>query len=209
MAAAAVPYFGSPPRKAAGLPLLIGAEGASRRLDEVDVDKATHPEAWLQEVAFEHPAVLPVTDIEPGFGAIYAVAREVPCGHGYIDNLYITATGDIVLVEAKLWRNHQARREVVAQALDYVAALMGMGFEVFEAACHKGQGMSAPSLHDLIAAEADALDEQDFIDAVRPQPRARAHGGDPAWQRHPAKPKRWRAAANQPAPLYFPLVSGI
>lgn len=154
------------PRKAAGAPLLIGGSGFSRSLEKLGTDKTSYNEDWLQQLAFDHPEVLPVTDIEPGFGRVYAAAREVPCGHGYIDNLYITAAGDIVLVEAKLWRNHQARREVVAQALDYVSALTGMSFEGLEAACRKGQGMSAPSLYELVAAQADALPEQDFIDAV-------------------------------------------
>lgn len=125
-----------------------------------------YTEAWLQQLAFDHPEVLPIADIEPGFGELCPIACEVPCGHGYIDNLYITPTGDLVLVEAKLWRNPQARREVVAQALDYVAALMGMGYEAFETACRKGQGMAAASLHALVAERGDALDEQAFVDAV-------------------------------------------
>jgi hypothetical protein len=109
---------------------------------------------------------LPVSEIEPGFGAICPVAMEVPCAHGNIDNLYITTSGDIVLVEAKLWKNPEARREVVAQALDYVAALTGMGYEAFERACRKGQGMMASSLYGLVAERPEALDEQAFIDAV-------------------------------------------
>ena len=44
---------------------------------------------------------------------------EVNCGYGSIDNLFLTPTGDIILVETKLWSNAKARREVVAQALDY------------------------------------------------------------------------------------------
>ncbi len=51
----------------------------------------------------DQPQILPIAQIEPGFGDIMPVAREVPCGHGYIDNLYLTGDGGIVLVEAKLW----------------------------------------------------------------------------------------------------------
>lgn len=71
-----------------------------------------------------------------------------------------------MLVEAKLWRNPQARREVVAQALDYVAALTALGYEAFETACRKGQGMTAASLHGLMAERADALPQEAFVDAV-------------------------------------------
>lgn len=122
-------------------------------------------EDWLQELIHEHPSVLPIADIEPGFGELVAAAREVPCGHGYIDNLYLTPSGDIVVVETKLWRNSQMRREVVAQALDYVAALAAMTYDGFEAAIVRGQ--NAPlKLYDLVAAHPEALEEQRFVDAV-------------------------------------------
>jgi len=153
-------------KRAAGAPLLINGQGTSVSLDKLSLDKKHYPEAWLQKLIFDHPEALPVSEIEPGFGAICPVAMEVPCAHGNIDNLYITTSGDIVLVEAKLWKNPEARREVVAQALDYVAALTGMGYEAFERACRKGQGMTASSLYGLVAERPEALDEQAFIDAV-------------------------------------------
>ncbi|QGN54175.1 hypothetical protein [Novosphingobium sp. Gsoil 351] len=135
-------------------------------MEKLDLAASKHNEAWLQALAHDYPEILPIADIEPRFGELFAVAREVPCAHGYIDNLYVTPGGDLVLVEAKLWKNPQARREVVAQALDYVAALTGMPYEVFEAACCKGQGMTVSSLHALVAEKPDALPEEDFIDAV-------------------------------------------
>lgn len=153
-------------QKAAGTPVLIATDGSRMRLEPLNLNAGVYNEAWLQELAFDHPEILPVQDIEPGFGELCAVAREVPCAHGYIDNLFVTGQGDLVLVEAKLWRNPQARREVVAQALDYVAALTGMTYEALETACRKGQGMTAASLYGLVAERPDALAEQDFVDAV-------------------------------------------
>src|SRR3546814_9582121 len=111
----------------------------SSDLTRIRLGNGLHDENWLQTLIHDHPAILPVSDIEPGFGDLIAAAREVPCGHGYIDNLYLTPSGDIVLVETKLWRNSQMRREVVAQALDYVAALSRMGYEAFETAVTRGQ----------------------------------------------------------------------
>lgn len=146
--------------------MLIGADGVRVRLEKLDPGAGEHDEAWLQELAFAHPEVLPIAYIEPAFGELVAVAREVPCGHGYVDNLYVTGAGELVLVEAKLWKNPQARREVVAQALDYVAALTRLSYEAFESACRKGQGMAAPSLYALVAERADALAEDEFVDAV-------------------------------------------
>src|SRR5688500_8757685 len=112
------------PKRAAGTPLLIGRAGAKLRLEKLSLTAGEYNEAWLQALAFAHPEVLPIGDIEPGFGELCPIAREVPCGHGTIDNLYITGAGELVLVEAKLWKNPQARREVVGQVLDYIAALM-------------------------------------------------------------------------------------
>ena len=159
-------FSGPARRKAAGTPVLIGRAGVTVRLEKVTLNTGDYSEAWLQQLAFEHPEILPIADFEPGFGELCAVAREVPCAHGYIDNLYITGTGDLVLAECKLWRNPQARREVVAQALDYVAALTRLSYEAFESACCKGQGMSGASLYSVVAERADALPEQDCVDAV-------------------------------------------
>jgi hypothetical protein len=152
--------------RASGTPLLFHPEGEGVRLERTSLGAGTHNEAWLQALAFDHPEVLPVGDIEPGLGELVPVAREVPLASGYVDLLYITPSGNLVLAEAKLWSNPQARREVVAQALDYVASLMTLDYAGFEAACCKGQGMSAPSLYALVADRADALEEPAFIDAV-------------------------------------------
>jgi len=112
--------------RARGIPVLVDPGGQKTRLERIRLGSGNHDENWLQELIQDHPSVLPVADIEPGFGDPVAIAREIPCGHGLIDNLYLTPSGDIVLVETKLWRNSEIRREVVAQALDYVAALTAM-----------------------------------------------------------------------------------
>ena len=43
--------------------------------------------------------------------------------------LLITPDGNLVLVECKLWRNPQARREVLAQIIDYAKDLIRLDFE--------------------------------------------------------------------------------
>ena len=58
---------------------------------------------------------------------------EVAAGNsGYIDNLYISSGGYPIVVETKLWRNPQARREVLSQVLDYTKELTSKDFEWFE-----------------------------------------------------------------------------
>jgi hypothetical protein len=148
-----------------GTPVLISEGNARSTLDRIRLGDGLHDESWLQGLIHDHPATLPMSDIEPGFGDLIAVAREIPCGHGYIDNLYLTPSGDIVLVETKLWRNSQMRREVVAQALDYVAALSHMTYDAFEAAAVRGQ-QAAAHLYDIVRDHPEALEEAKFIDAV-------------------------------------------
>lgn len=48
-----------------------------------------------------------------------AICRELTTPAGSIDNLLVTPTGLPVLVECKLWRNPEGRREVIGQILDY------------------------------------------------------------------------------------------
>jgi len=151
--------------RARGIPVMVDSGGDRLQLERIQLGRGTHDENWLQELIHDQPSILPVADIEPGFGEPLSLAREVPCGHGIIDNLYLTPSGDIVLVETKLWHNSQMRREVVAQALDYVSALTSMSYEQFEQAAARGMGAPA-RLFDLVADHPEALDEPGFIDAV-------------------------------------------
>jgi hypothetical protein len=128
--------------------------------------ESAYDEAWLQDLIFANSQLLPVAQIEPAFSTLIPAATEVNSGHGYIDNIYVTPTGELVLVEAKLWRNPEARRKVIAQALDYVAALQKMGFAAFEAAVMRAAGVPTGQLYGLVAAHPDAAEEAAFIDAV-------------------------------------------
>lgn len=91
------------------VPVLITHDNNRSALTRVRLGGGLHDEKWLQALIHDHPTILPISDIEPGFSDLIAVAREVPCGHGFIDNLYLTPSGDIVLVETKLWRNTYRR----------------------------------------------------------------------------------------------------
>lgn len=50
-------------------------------------------------------------------------ARELSTGSGPIDLIGIGSSGSITIMECKLARNHQIKREVVGQVLDYAASL--------------------------------------------------------------------------------------
>jgi hypothetical protein len=154
-------------RDANGTPMMITLGAFSAPLTRVMLGTGTHNEAWLQALIFNHPEMLPIGSIEPAFADAVAIACEIPCSHGYIDNLYLTPRGDIVVVEVKLWKNPQARREMVAQVLDYVAALMTMDYSTFEQALRQAKPtLVAGSLWKVFEDHPDALPEAAFIDAV-------------------------------------------
>jgi hypothetical protein len=157
-----------PAQRATGRPVLLSAEGRAP-LERLRLGGVSgHDEAWLQELLFDCPDILPVHDIEPAFGQLVPLAREVACSQGFIDNLYITARGEIVLAEVKLWANPQSRREVVAQALDYAAALTLMGYEAFEASVLAAlpKERRPASLYQHLADVPEMLPEAAFVDAV-------------------------------------------
>ena len=91
-----------------------------------------YDEAWLQQLLFDHPELLPLEVIDPGAGPFIPVCRELAMpkagGSVFLDLFGVTAAGRPVLVECKLWRNPQARREVVGQLLEYAALLKGWSY---------------------------------------------------------------------------------
>jgi hypothetical protein len=131
-------------------------------------------EAWLQQLLHRRPSVFPIEQIEPGFGELIPICRELSVTFGAgrsgaLDNLYVTSSGGLVLIEAKLWRNPEARRSVVAQAMEYAAAIFRMNYKEFEAAALKSRGTEEKpfnSLVEIVASHAPEVDEAEFIDAV-------------------------------------------
>ena len=73
----------------------------------------------LQELIRNYPAILPIGEIDEVYADPISIGREVRVNDGDIDNMLISPSGYITLVETKLWRNPQARREVIAQIIDY------------------------------------------------------------------------------------------
>jgi hypothetical protein len=145
------------------------SDGRTLPMRRVPLGRGIHNEAWLQTIVHNNPSILPVEDIEPGFLRLIPIAKEVPVAHGYVDNFFLTANGEIVIAELKLWRNPQMRREVVAQCLDYVAALTAMTYDDLEHACLNGESIQEPkpkSLYELVEHWPDVLSEEKFIDAV-------------------------------------------
>jgi hypothetical protein len=100
------------------LPIIVSEGGRNaRRLEPSGFELEDH----LQEYIFRNPDVIPLEDLEVGT-RLFIAAREFLTPSGPIDALAFDATGNIYVVETKLYRNSD-KRTVVAQALDYGASL--------------------------------------------------------------------------------------
>jgi len=128
---------------------------------------AARSEDALRNLLFAHPAMLPISEIDPGIGHLTPIARELNVPDvGRIDAFLADARGHLVIVECKLWRNPQARREVVGQILDYARALARFSYDDLQREVSRATGRSGNALYELVAAEAEGLDEARFVDQV-------------------------------------------
>ena len=80
-------------------------------------------EVTLQDLLFRNPQTLPVRAIDAAYDGLIPVCRELRTPAGPVDALYVNRLGRLTLAEFKLWRNPQARREVIGQILDYAKEL--------------------------------------------------------------------------------------
>jgi hypothetical protein len=96
---------------------------------------------------------------------ILVIFGRLLCDSLLRDNLWLTPDGGIVLGECKLFRNPEARRQVIVQALDYARAIAGLGYEELEAAVRKALGSPSMTLWSLVSGQT-ALEQAQFVDAI-------------------------------------------
>ena len=150
-------------------PILVsGDDSSTQALTELAY--ASSPdgisEAWIQDLVHKHPECLPIAEIDPVFCGPVALCRELNTPAGAIDNLLITPSGLPVLVECKLWKNPEGRREVVGQILDYAKELaLWSASDLQREVARRVKGNGNPILRLLKDAGHD-LDEVAFNDAL-------------------------------------------
>jgi hypothetical protein len=84
-----------------------------------------------------------------------------------VDILFINTTGLVTLVECKLWKNPEARREVVGQILDYAKEISRWNYAELEGAINKTfNKREGRSLYELVSQYSEELDQSEFIDNV-------------------------------------------
>jgi hypothetical protein len=150
--------------------VLLDGSGKFERGERIYLgDVQGRNEAWLRDTLFAYPELIPIDDIDSTFGPLVPLCKELGTDAGPIDAVFINDRGRLTIVEFKLWKNPQARREVVAQTLDYVSTLAGWSYADLQrqvaAAVAVGKQGNIP--FDAVQKHTRGrLREQEFVDAV-------------------------------------------
>ena len=123
-------------------------------------------ESTLQDLLFQHPKSLPVASIDAAYDGAVPVCKELSTPAGYLDALYVNALGRLTLVEFKLWRNPQARRQVIGQILDYAKELASWRYEDLQREVSKRLNKTGNALYDQVCAIHPDVNEAQFVDNV-------------------------------------------
>ena len=123
-------------------------------------------ESFLQDLLFRYPRSLPIAAIDAAYSNPVPICRELYTSAGYIDALYINPLGRLILAEFKLWRNPQARREVIGQILDYTKELASWNYEDLQREVSRALKRKGNVPFELVHAQAPGVDEAEFVDNV-------------------------------------------
>ena len=146
--------------------VLLDNDSAPQIVDRIPQGEARR-EHTLRDMIHDNPAILPVHEFDPGYGRVFTVARELNIpGVGFVDVLLADERGRLVVVECKLWRNPQARREVVGQILDYARELSRYGYEDLQRQVSIATRLPGNALYTLACAAGGTLSEAEFVDRV-------------------------------------------
>ena len=125
---------------------------AIRTTDDVGwqfVEGIRYPdEAFLRDLVFNEPRLIPAHDIGMNSDAQVVTLREVGLpGAGSSDVMLVDSDGAITIIECKLATNPEKKRAVIGQILDYASSLSGMSYDELDAKCRAGRHSS---LHELM-----------------------------------------------------------
>jgi hypothetical protein len=117
---------------------------------------------------FNYPGLLPIREIEQAFHGLIPIARELRTPRGPLDLFFINPNGYITLVETKLWSNPEARRQVVAQIIDYATEVSRWSYRELVLAIRNATDSkdSDPLVSAAQAVAGDEFSEADFTDTV-------------------------------------------
>lgn len=150
-------------------PIVVSPAGNASVLERIPLasgNSESFSEKWLQDTLFAYPNCLPVVEVDPHIGKLIPICTELETGAGPADILFVTATGKLVLVETKLWRNPEARREVVAQILDYAKQLAGWSYEDLAREAARATRRGPEHLISCLNQADPTADEASFVDGI-------------------------------------------
>lgn len=147
-----------------GKPIFLNTKNEVSLLTKVDAED----ELAIQELIFNYPQCLPISDIDESYNPVVPVCMELNTTVGPLDILMVSPNGELTIVETKLWRNPEARRKVVAQILDYAKELSNWRYEDLQREINKRLKRKGNTLYNLVKHVYDEQvpAESDFVDSV-------------------------------------------
>jgi len=136
-------------------------------LEKVSLNSKSYNEDWIQDICFRSPNLLPVEELEPTFGGMIPICRELNTESGFIDLVYVNEYGFITIGECKLWRNPEARRKVIGQILDYAKDIAKWDYSKFEIECLKARKENGKTLFEIVQDYYPEIEEVSFIDNLQ------------------------------------------
>jgi hypothetical protein len=150
-------------------PLLLPADGAAAiPLHHVPASGSVggFNEHLLRDLVHDHPEILPIAEIDPSFLGAVSICTELATPAGRVDNFLVTPSGLPVLVECKLWKNPESRREVVGQILDYAKELSRWSSADLQREAGRRLKCDGATMLARVQAVDPTLDEMAFNDAL-------------------------------------------
>lgn len=149
-------------------PHLIDTAHAHLAMNRIRFADKQVAETFLQELILAAPELLPIDRLDANYHPPVCIGREI----ANIDNLLVSPTGRISIVETKLWRNPQATREVIAQAIEYANSLWEMEYDEFQELARSALApapLKDRSLYEYVAQSHPGivLGEADFHDELQ------------------------------------------
>ena len=148
--------------------VLIEKSGKVERAQRVFLGEVKDKdEAWLRDTLFNNPEIIPIDDIDTAFGPLVPLCTELRTDTGPIDAVFINEHGRLTIVECKLWKNPQSRREVVAQTLHYVSALANWSYADLQRQVSAALDQRGNIPFEVVRERTSTnLAERKFVDAV-------------------------------------------
>jgi hypothetical protein len=141
------------------------ADGGTERIERLAFgDTSGRNEAWLRDVLLANPGLVPIREIDPSYGPLIPLCKEMRTQAGPIDASFISPQGRLTFVECKLWRNPEARRKVVAQILDYARVVSRWSYSDLQRSVAIATGGRGNVPFELARKIEPSLQEHQFVD---------------------------------------------